>query len=223
VDVGSPFDYRSQAILYVPRHLPEPVGKERADHTAAVLAELTELVIAAGGRTLALFTTTAAARNAAAHLSATIDQTVLMHGELPAAVLAEEFAEDETSVLCATMGMWHGLNIVGPACTLVVIDKIPFMPMDDPLAAARRANADAAGRSGFREVFVNHATLMLTQGVGRLIRARDDRGVVAILDPRLHTKGYGALMLRSLPPMWRTTDPGLVRDALARLHDNAVE
>jgi len=223
VDVGSPFDYRSQAILYVPRHLPEPVGKERADHTAAVLTELTELVLAAGGRTLALFTTTAAARNAAVHLRPKIRQTVLMHGELPAAALAQEFAEDETSVLCVTMGMWHGLNVVGPACTLVVIDKIPFMPMDDPLAAARRAQVDSEGRSGFREVFVNQAALMLTQGAGRLIRARDDRGVVAILDPRLHTKSYGSLMLRSLPPMWRTTDPELVRDALARLDAQAVE
>ncbi len=217
VDVGSPFDFQQQAILYIPKHLPEPVGKERADHTAAVLDELTDLVNAAGGRTLALFTTTTAARNAAAHLHSRVSVTVLSHGELPAAVLAEEFADDETSVLCATMGMWTGLNVVGPACSLVVIDKIPFVPMDNPLASARRANADAAGRSGFREVFVNHAALMLTQGTGRLIRSRDDRGVVAILDPRLHTKGYGTIMLRSLPPMWRTTDPDLVRAALARL------
>lgn len=218
VDVGSPLDFEKQAILYVPTHLPEPVGKDRAEHTAAVLIELTELVTAAGGRTLALFTTTAAARNAAKHLRSKIKQTVLMHGELPSAVLAQEFAEEETSVLCATMGMWHGLNVTGPACSLVVIDKIPFVPMDDPLAAARRANIDDAGRSGFKEVFVNHATLMLTQGAGRLIRSRDDLGVVAILDPRLHSKGYGPVMLKSLPPMWRTTDPELVRNALRRLN-----
>lgn len=228
VDVGSPFDYEKQAILYIPTHMPEPVGKERADHTAAVLDELVELVTAAGGRTLALFTTTYAARNAAKHLKSNLMRekgkpaiTVLAHGELPAGALAEEFADDETSVLCATMGMWAGLNVAGPSCTLVVIDKIPFMPMDDPLAAARRLNADEAGRNGFREVFVNHAALMLTQGAGRLIRSREDRGVVAILDPRLRTKGYGPIMLRSLPPMWPTSDSELVRKALQRLAEAA--
>ncbi len=220
VDVGSPFDYERQAILYIPTDIPEPVGKERADHTAAVLDELTDLVDAAGGRTLALFTTTNAARNAAAHLRKQTKFTILEHGELPSAVLAQEFAEDETSVLCATMGMWAGLNVVGPACTLVVIDKIPFAPMDDPLSAARRAHADQSGRNGFREVFVNQAALMLTQGSGRLIRSAADRGVVAILDPRLHSKSYGSIMLNSLPPMWRTKDRDLVVRALGRLADS---
>lgn len=217
IDVGSPFDYEKQAILYIPDDIPEPVGKERAEHTAAVLDELTELIAAAGGRTLALFTTTAAARNAADHLRQKTKHVILEHGELPPAVLAEEFAQDETSVLCATMGMWAGLNVVGSACTLVVIDKIPFAPMDDPLSAARRANVDANGGNGFKEVFVNHAALMLTQGAGRLIRHRDDRGVVAILDPRIHTRGYGQLIVRTLPPMWRTTDRDLVLAALRRL------
>lgn len=217
IDVGSPFDYQKQAILYIPDDIPEPIGKERADHTAAVLDELTELVAAAGGRTLALFTTTAAARNAAEHLRQKTKHVILEHGELPPAVLAEEFANDETSVLCATMGMWAGVNVVGPACTLVVIDKIPFAPMDDPLSAARRANVDARGGNGFTEVFVNHAALMLTQGAGRLIRHREDRGVVAILDPRIHTRGYGKLITRTLPPMWRTTDRDLVLAALRRL------
>ena len=98
-----------------------------------------------------------------------------------------------------------------------MIDKIPFAPMDDPLSAARRAHADQCGRNGFREVFVNQAALMLTQGSGRLIRSTQDRGVVAILDPRLPTKGYGPIMLKSLPPMWRTTDRDLVVGALGRL------
>ncbi|MGV1037121.1 MAG: ATP-dependent DNA helicase [Candidatus Nanopelagicales bacterium] len=221
VDVGTPFDYRAQAILYVPRDFPEPIGKDRIEHTAAVLDELTELVLAAGGRTLALFTTTVAARNAGEHLASRVPMTVLTHGELPAAALAEEFAEDETSVLCATMGMWAGLDIPGPACTLVVIDKIPFAPMNDPLSYARRANADQAGRNGFREVFVNQASLLLTQGAGRLIRTSTDRGVVAILDPRLHSKGYGSIMLRSLPPMWRTDDPDMARQSLKRLAEKS--
>ncbi|MDP3971284.1 MAG: ATP-dependent DNA helicase, partial [Candidatus Nanopelagicales bacterium] len=223
VDVGSPFDYRQQAILYVPRNFPAPIGRERTDHSAAVLDELTDLVQAAGGRTLALFTTTAATRRAAGHLRAALRNngggpiSILEHGELPAPALTAEFAEDETSVLCATMGMWSGLDVAGPACSLVVIDKIPFAPMDDPLSAARRERSDQTGRDGFHEVYVTRAALMLTQGVGRLIRRRQDRGLVAILDPRLHTKRYGVALLRSLPPMWRTSDPAVARAALSRL------
>lgn len=221
VDVGSPFDYPRQGILYVPREIPEPVGKERAEHSAAVLDELTELVEAAGGRTLALFTTAYAARQAGDHLRRRVGVEVLVHGETSGADLAEQFAKDETSVLCATMGMWAGLNVPGPSCSLVVIDKIPFVPMNDPIAQARREHVDGQGRNGFGEVFVGHAALMLTQGVGRLIRTPDDKGVVAILDPRLHTKGYGRALLASLPPMWRTDDPKTARDALRRLADEA--
>ena len=219
VDVGSPFDYAKQGILYIPTHVPEPVGKDRFDHSEAVLDELTELVNAAGGRTLALFTTTAGAKSAAEHLRTKTEFTILEHGELPANILAAEFAEDETSVLCATMGMWNGLNVMGPSCTLVVIDKIPFAPMNDPLVQARRENVDAAGRSGFSEVFVADAALSLTQGTGRLIRSSTDRGVVAILDQRLLSKGYGKTMLRSLPPMWRTRDKSVVINALERLKE----
>lgn len=218
VDVGSPFDFAKQGILYIPNDIPEPVGKERIDHTLAVLDELTELVTAAGGRTLALFTTTIAAQNAAAHLRKQTDFVILEHGELPSADLAAEFAEDETSVLCATMGLWSGLNVVGSACTLVVIDKLPFAPMDDPLLAARRAHADAAGRDGFTEVFVNEAALMLTQGAGRLIRSQTDRGLVAILDKRILSRRYGSAMLKSLPPMWRTSDRDIAVAALRRLN-----
>lgn len=219
VDVGSPFDYAKQGILYIPTHVPEPVGKDRFDHSEAVLDELTDLVNAAGGRTLALFTTTAGAKAAAEHLRNETDFAILEHGELPSNILAEEFADDETSVLCATMGMWNGLNVVGPACMLVVIDKIPFAPMSDPLVQARRENADAAGRNGFSEVFVADAALSLTQGSGRLIRSSSDRGVVAILDQRLLSKGYGKSMLRSLPPMWRTSKKEVVVSALERLSE----
>lgn len=217
LDVGSPFDYQQQAILYLPRDIPEPVGKDRRDHTAAVLDELTVLVDAAGGRTLALFTTAVAARNAAAHLRKHTSFTILEHGELPAADLADEFAEDETSVLCATMGMWAGLNVVGDSCTLVVIDKVPFAPMDDPLAASRRELIDQRGGDGFGEIFVNDAALLLTQGSGRLIRSRSDRGVVAILDPRLNTRRYGRVMLESLPNFWRTDRREVALGALRRL------
>lgn len=217
LDVGSPFDYRQQGILYLPRDIPEPVGKDRREHTAAVLDELTLLVDAAGGRTLALFTTSAAARNAAAHLRTHTSFTILEHGELPAADLAEEFTKDESSVLCATMGMWAGLNVVGDSCMLVVIDKVPFAPMDDPLAASRRELVDQRGGDGFGEIFVNDAALLLTQGAGRLIRSRSDRGVVAILDPRLNTRRYGRVMLDSLPSFWRTDRRDVAVGALRRL------
>ena len=221
VDVGSPFDFAKQGILYIPQDVPEPAGKDRKEHTAAVLDELVELTSAAGGRTLALFTTTVAAQNAAAHLRKHTKVTVLEHGELPSADLAAEFAADETSILCATMGLWSGLNVVGPACTLVVIDKLPFAPMDDPLLAARRAHVDRRGGDGFTEVFVNEAALMLTQGTGRLIRSQSDRGVVAILDKRLLSRRYGKIMLASLPPMWRTSERDVAVAALKRLSEVA--
>lgn len=217
IDVGSPFDYAKQGILYIPTHVPEPIGKDRFDHAEAVLEELTDLVNAAGGRTLSLSTTSAGAKAAAAHLREHTDFPILEHGELPANILAEEFEDDEESVLCATMGMWNGLNIKGRSCSLVVIDKIPFAPMSDPLIAARREHIDSLGRSGFGEVFVAEAALSLTQGAGRLIRTMSDKGVVAILDQRLLTKGYGKIMLRSLPPMWRTSDKDVAVTALERL------
>lgn len=218
LDVGTPFRYDQQAILYIPHQsFPEPAGRDRAAHSKAVLEELTALVRAAGGRTLALFTSSQAVLDAARHLRASITTPVLVQGEAPASQLLTEFAEVEESTLCATMGFWHGVNVPGPALSLVVMDKIPFAPADDPLMAARRGAVDNAGRNGFVEVYVAGAAIMLAQGAGRLIRTATDRGVVAILDPRLRTKGYGRTLLRSLPPMRQFTDRAVVEAALARL------
>lgn len=219
VDVGTPFHYPSQGMLYIPKApFPAPVGRERTEHTAAVLQEVEDLVRAAGGRTLALFTTTAGAHRAAEHLRKKLPKlNVLAHGDAPADILVREFREDETSVLCATMGMWHGVDIQGASCSLVIIDKVSFAPVDDVLTAARRAHVDDQGRDGFNEVIVAQAATSLAQGAGRLIRARSDRGIVAILDPRIHTKPYGRILLASLPSFPRYTDKEVVLAALTRL------
>lgn len=218
LDAGTPFTYDTQAMLYVPGNdFPAPVGSERTEHTAAVTRTVTDLCQAAGGRTLALFTTRAAAERVAAHLRRHLDVTVLCQGDAPNGQLVETFRSDETSVLCATMGMWQGLDVPGPALTQVIMDKIPFAPMNDPLLAARRELADSRGNNGFTEVFVHGAAIAMAQGTGRLIRTATDRGVVAILDPRLRTKGYGRTLLGSLPPMRSFTDPAVVTAALQRL------
>lgn len=219
LDVGTPFSYREQGMLYIPGPpFPEPVGRDRREHTERVLAEVERLVAAAGGRSLLLFTTTAGAIRAAEHLRGVFPGLrILGHGDAPADVLVENFRDDETSVLCATMGLWHGVDVPGASCSLVVVDKIPFAPMDDALSAARRAAADEEGRNGFTEVFVADAAIDLAQAAGRLIRQAGDRGVVAILDPRIHSKGYGRLLLESLPDFGRYRDADVVLAALERL------
>jgi ATP-dependent DNA helicase DinG len=219
IDVGSPFNYPNQGMLYIPaRPFPEPVGKDRTDHTKAVLDETLALVTAAGGRTLALFTTTAGAQRAADHLRTHLPHLhVLANGDAPADVLVQQFADDEESVLCATMGLWQGVNVPGPSCSLVIIDKVGFAPVDDVLTAARRALADSRRRDGFTEVIVAQAATSLAQAAGRLIRTTSDKGVVAILDPRIHTKGYGRTLLKSLPPFNVYTDRNKVLAALNRL------
>ena len=219
LDVGSPFDYPKQGMLYIPnKSFPEPVGKDRTAHTSAVLEEVLELVTSAGGRTLALFTTTAGARKAAEYLREHLPHlNIHAHGDAPADSLVQQFTEEETSVLCATMGMWQGTNVEGPSCSLVIIDKIAFAPMDDILTVARRKNVDSKGRDGFSEVIVSKAAISLAQGAGRLIRNKSDKGVVAILDPRILSKPYGKLLLASLPDFKIFTDRKVITDALTRL------
>jgi ATP-dependent DNA helicase DinG len=131
--------------------------------------------------------------------------------------LVEKFASDETSILLGTMSLWQGVDVPGRACSLVVIDRIPFPRPDEPVMAARAAQADKSGGSGFMQVSMPRAALLLAQGTGRLIRSEADRGVVAILDSRIVNKRYGSVLLNSMPPLWRTTDPAVVRDSLRRL------
>ena len=219
LDVGSPFDFANQGMLYLPKELPEP-GRDGPSKEA--LVELGELIDAAGGRTLALFSSWRGVEMADEHLRRVL-------AELPIAIitqkrgdsvgaLVERFANDPTSILLGTMSLWQGVDVPGPSCTLVAIDRIPFPRPDDPVMSARAAEADAAGGSGFMQVSLPRAALLLAQGTGRLIRSVDDRGVVAILDSRIVNKRYGSILLNSMPPLWRTSDGKTVKESLKRLH-----
>ena len=215
LDAGSPFDYGRQAILYVARHLPTPgrdgLGKAQLD-------EIVELVDAAEGRTLGLFSSRRAAETAAAEVRERLPHlTTLAQGDAQLPELARQFVEDPHTCLFGTLSLWQGLDVPGETCQLVLIDRIPFPRPDDPLMSARQRAADQSGGNGFMQVAATHAALLLAQGSGRLIRTATDRGVVAVLDPRLVTARYGGFLKASLPPMWATTDPDVVRQALKRL------
>jgi len=214
IDVGSPFAHGRSGILYVAKHLPPP-GRDGLP--PEYMDELWELIKAAGGRTLGLFSSMRAAKAAAAAMRESLPYPVLCQGDDSTMQLVKEFAADEPTSLFGTLSLWQGVDVPGPSLRLVVIDRIPFPRPDDPLASARTRAADARGGSGFMEVSANHAALLLAQGAGRLLRSVDDRGVVAILDPRLVTKRYGEYLRASLPPFWQTTDPNVVRGALQRL------
>lgn len=220
LDVGSPFDHARSAILYVAKHLPPPGRDGLSD---ATLEEIAALVAAAGGRALGLFSSQRAATQAAAEISERVDVSVLCQGEDSTAQLIREFAEDPQTCLFGTLSLWQGVDVPGPSLQLVIVDRIPFPRPDDPLASARQRAVSAQGGNGFMAVSAAHAALLLAQGTGRLLRDLDDRGVVAVLDSRLATARYGAFLRRSLPPYWNTTDPDLVRGALARLDRAARE
>jgi ATP-dependent DNA helicase DinG len=220
LDVGSPFDFANQGMLYLPKHLPEP---GRDGPSAQALIELGELIDAAGGRTLALFSSWRGVEAADAHLRKVL-------AELPIKIitqkrgdavgpLVERFEKDETSILLGTMSLWQGVDVPGASCILVAIDRIPFPRPDDPVMSARAAEIDAVGGSGFMQVSLPRAALLLAQGTGRLIRSLEDRGVVAILDSRIVTKGYGSVLLNSMPPLWRTSDEKVVKESLKRLSE----
>jgi ATP-dependent DNA helicase DinG len=215
LDVGSPFDYSRQGILYVAAHLPRPSASGLPEPAGA---ELLRLVTALGGRTLGLFSSRRAAQQAAELVRARTDLPVLLQGEEALPLLVRRFRDDRSSCLFGVMSLWQGVDVPGDSCQLVVIDRLPFPRPDEPLAAARAAAVDAAGGSGFASVSVPIAAVRLAQGAGRLIRSAEDRGVVAVLDSRLETaRGYGPFLRRSLPGFWYTTRPKVVLGALTRL------
>ena len=146
--------------------------------------------------------------------------TTLAQGDAQLPELAKQFVDDPHTCLFGTLSLWQGLDVPGDTCQLVIIDRIPFPRPDDPLMSARQRAADQAGGNGFMQVAATHAALLLAQGTGRLIRTTADKGVVAVLDPRLATARYGSFLKASLPPMWTTTDPAVVRKALTRLAGN---
>jgi ATP-dependent DNA helicase DinG len=216
LDAGSPFDYTRAGILYIAAHLPPP-GRDGAG-AAEQLDEIAALVGACGGRTLGLFSSMRAAKAAAEAMRTRLDTPVLCQGDDSTAALVEQFAADPHTSLFGTLSLWQGVDVPGPSCSLVIIDRIPFPRPDDPLLTARQRAVAARGGNGFMTVAAGHAALLLAQGAGRLLRSTDDRGVVAILDSRMATARYGSYLRASLPPFWTTTDPDLVRAALQRLH-----
>nr|WP_309125697.1 ATP-dependent DNA helicase [Kocuria sp.] len=213
VDVGSPFDYPRQGILYLAKHLEKP-GRRLTD---AQLDEMLALLEASRGGALGLFSSRRAAEEAAAALRGRTDLPILCQGESSLAGLVQEFAEDPATSLFGTMSLWQGVDVPGASCRLVMIDRIPFPRPDDPLSTARSRAAERAGGNGFMSVSATHAAVRLAQGAGRLIRAGGDRGVVAILDSRIATARYGGFLRASLPPLWTTTDRSVVLGALERL------
>lgn len=213
VDVGSPFDYPKQGILYVAGHLPKP-GRGPSPEA---LDELEELIRASGGGALCLFSSRRAAEEAAQAMRPRLDVSILCQGESTMTALVRQFADEPNTCLFGTMSLWQGVDVPGSSCRLVVIDRIPFPRPDDPLMTARSRAVAQAGGNGFMSVSATHAAIKLAQGAGRLIRTSADKGVVAVLDSRLSTERYGGFLRAALPPFWPTTDRRIAFAALERL------
>ena len=214
LDVGSPFDYEANALLYCAAHLPDP---RQAGHEEALHDELEALIRAAEGRTLALFTSYRAMDAAARRLRGRLPWPLLGQRDLPKPALVERFAAEEETCLFATMGFWQGIDVPGPSLSLVTLDRLPFPRPDEPLLQARRERARA---EAFRLVDLPRAVTLLAQGAGRLIRTATDRGVVAVLDSRLATNPrYRWDIVRALPPMHRTRDRAEVEAFLRSLRE----
>ncbi|QNP93157.1 ATP-dependent DNA helicase [Corynebacterium zhongnanshanii] len=218
LDVGTPFDAKKHGILYVASHLPTPGRDGAAD---AVVDEVAQLINAAGGRTLGLFSSRKAAEYMAEQLRSLSPHKVLLQGEDSLSRLVTQFREDPETCLFGTLGLWQGVDVPGPSLQLVIMDRIPFPRPNDPLMQARQQAAQRAGRNGFMEVAANHASLLMAQGAGRLLRSVTDKGVVAVLDPRLAKARYGSYIRASMPDFWETSDGQVVRGALRRLNESA--
>lgn len=215
LDVGSPFQHAKSGILYVAAHLPPP-GRDGSG-SAEQLTEIAELITAAGGRTLGLFSSMRAARAATEAMRERLSTPVLCQGDDSTSTLVEKFTADAATSLFGTLSLWQGVDVPGPSLSLVLIDRIPFPRPDDPLLSARQRAVAARGGNGFMTVAASHAALLLAQGSGRLLRRVTDRGVVAVLDSRMATARYGEFLRASLPPFWQTTNATQVRAALRRL------
>lgn len=210
--LDSPFDFRRQALLYLPRGLPEPNHGAWLEAMAQALGDLVE---ASRGRALLLFTSHRALRYAAQALAERVALPLFVQGQAGKHRLLEDFRASGNGVLLGAASFWEGVDVPGEALSLVAIDKLPFAPPDDPVLTARLAAVRAGGGDPFNDWQVPQAALLLKQGVGRLIRSGDDRGVVALLDPRLRGKGYGRRILAALPPMPVADDIDAVRGFLA--------
>ena len=215
LDVGSPFEYRRQGILYIARSLPPPGRDGLSD---ASIAEIAGLLEASDGRALGLFSSRKAAEVAAVYTRKRLPAlTILCQGDAQLPELTRRFIQDEKASLFGTLSLWQGVDVPGATCQLVIIDRIPFPRPDEPLTVARQRAVTEAGGNGFMKIAASHAALLLAQGSGRLIRRLSDRGVVAVLDPRLVTARYGTFLKASMPDMWQTTDQQVAIQALRRL------
>lgn len=214
LDVGSPFDYGRNGILYIAKHLPPPGRDGLGEPT---LNEIAGLIDAAGGRALGLFSSMRAAKQAAEELRERLPYPILCQGDDSTSLLVGQFAEEPRTCLFGTLSLWQGVDVPGPSLQLVIVDRLPFPRPDDPVSSARQRAVEARGGNGFLSVAATHAALLLAQGAGRLHRSTSDRGVVAVLDSRLATARYGGFLRASLPPLWPTQDPTVVREALRRL------
>jgi ATP-dependent DNA helicase DinG len=210
--VASPFNYAENGLLYVPDRFPE---RNDPSAEAAIIEELVGLITAAGGRTLALFTNRSVMQRVADAVAPRLDTEVLVQGSLSRQRLIEAFRESHEASLFAVTSFWQGVDVPGHSLSLVTIDRLPFSVPNDPLAEARRERSN----NPFMEVDLPRATMLLAQGVGRLIRTKDDRGVVAVLDTRLASARYRSVMFKKLPPMRRTRDRGQVHEFLRELKD----
>ena len=208
----SPFDYAANSLLYVPQNFP---ARNDTGAEEAIIDELVELIDAAGGRTLALFTNRAVMNRVADAVAPRLETEVLVQGTRSRQRIIEEFRDSAEASLFAVASFWQGIDVPGHSLSLVTIDRLPFSVPNDPLAEARRANSERP----FYEVDLPRATMLLAQGVGRLIRNNTDRGVVAVLDTRLAQSSYRSTMFRKLPPMRRTRDRAQVLAFLRELRE----
>ena len=209
----SSYDWPNQAVLYVPKTLPDPT---RPDFIKAAADEMERILEVSQGRAFLLFTSYRNLDAAWRILSDRLPWPLLRQGEAPKSELLEQFRADEHSVLFATQSFWEGVDVAGQSLSCVVIDKLPFASPGDPLLSARLDRLKAKGGNPFNDHQLPTAVISLKQGLGRLIRSREDYGILAVLDGRLHTKNYGRTFIASLPPAPLMTDLAEVRGFFAR-------
>lgn len=208
VRLDSPFDYQTRALLYLPDRLPDP---NHPRYTAAVIESALPLLQASRGRAFMLFTSHRALRQSAEALVGQLPYPLLVQGDSPQNELIEQFRELGNAILLGTQSFWEGVDVRGGALSCVIIDRLPFASPGDPVVKARLNYLEASGQQPFRDYQLPQAVITLKQGVGRLIRDPQDRGVLALLDPRLRNRPYGKLFLNSLPPMRHTAELSEVR------------
>ena len=219
IDVGSPFDYPKQGILYVGADLPPP-GRDGQGNE--VLDRMVELIRASDGGALGLFSSRRGAEAAAEYFRKHLDMPIFCQGEDQLSTLVDQFKADDRACLVGTLSLWQGIDIPGRACRLVLIDRIPFPRPDDPVAQARTEQVGKRGGNGFMQVSATHAAVLLAQASGRLLRSTSDRGVVAVFDSRIITRAYGGYLRSGMPPMWPTSDLALTKMSLERLSQGKI-